>query len=135
MSEERGKKQCPCGACDTLEGHKGLYWVCEDMPDTGPEFCPHCGAKLLSGGEVKPRVDADTRRLDWLEARDDWNGVRVETEYPGHEGFGPDPYKMQAPVWVVEPRDDDDEPVPYRAETIRAALDAAITEEASDDDE
>jgi len=66
MSEERGKKQCPCGACDTLEGHKGLYWVCEDMPDTGPEFCPHCGAHLGAGGEVEPRADAAAAGREWI---------------------------------------------------------------------
>lgn len=45
---------CSCGACRTLMGHTGCYWVCADMDDAGPNFCPKCGDHLLPGGLREP---------------------------------------------------------------------------------
>ena len=66
MSNERAEKQCPCGMCHTLGGATGLYWVCEDMPEVDPEFCPHCGAHLGAGGECEPRPDAAAAGREWI---------------------------------------------------------------------
>lgn len=63
---------CSCGACRTLMGHTGPYWVCGAMPEVDPKFCPECGDHLLCDGQREPwTFGADIiggirRSLEWL---------------------------------------------------------------------